>query len=584
MKLENKLWQRTKDSLKVLGVGATLYLTNPACSDKSPTEPEVRDPNYVQLSENTFSQNELSQNLYSVDNQKLIFSERNAVLDSVEIGDVLLPPPSEKLPYGFIGKVEYISPNRDTLITKKVPLQEGVDFCDASFSKNLSSDMIIGSNFKKNVSYRSLSANGFDHSIIIDNYVLDDVDGNSITQDDKFVINGRVDFSADLEGDIKMNKTSLDKLLLKATFENNANIYLGLSNSSLDFDVEHKLGEMYFGPIMIGGVIPLTPVVGAYVGMKGNVTGMEVGFSQNAQFDIGFNYENEVFNEINSFTNNFDVDSASASSNANAKAYISLRLEALVAGSLGGYLNEEVYARADLDMSRNPILLAYLGNETSVGAKVDVFFYNLFEKDKVIQGSESEIFRSKNRGIMDPQASLVVENPWYCGYVSQIWKYQGGGQTFEISQDGTLNSIDIKVSPSEYGQNFSWHLKNAENIDYDNLEISTLPIIAQGESYAPKKLDTVQNVCDGAKWINVFEGRNIPVKKDDKYFLEIKGSLNATNYQEEILWLTFPNPGDSIYGDSFVGFYYDPIMGEHWGVNENREFDGARKVWITPTK
>jgi len=560
MNLSKRVRHAAGELAKIGFVAGLTYVL--ACS-KTPIEPEDTDNEFINYTSNTqLIESAKLEEIVAVQDSTLVFSESSRIKDSLKIGDVITFQSSPQAEYGFIGKVNYLSSNKDTVKTHPVPPTEAIESCNLSFSQRLSQENMTKVSGKGLKVRTSKAATGFDNSTSIEEIVLFDFDNDPLT-DDKIVLDGVTNFNADITGKLEVSNSKIDFLEIVATFDESAQVTLRSKASTLDFYEEKKVGEIYYAPIPVGPVA-ITPVVGVYVGAEGSMERAKIVAEQKAKLTVGTTYENDVWAGEGSFENNISIDAQDFASGSNASAFISLRLEALVYGSLGAYLDAKTYATLILDNRTEPLWETKVGVAGYAGVMGKVWGHTLFDFGEEIFREEKDFSYAKSRGTIDDSASFT--GPFTGGIVLGVWPsmHDTVNQFFKTSLGGEITSIDAHINSNPFTlttTELTWMLRNAQEYGVTIFEPDALPLILSGVSWSASPTVEGHNPQEFYERAptTLFSDESIPTLPGQKYLLQVHGNIPYNS----ATWRGGIRPGD------------EPIL-------ENAQF--GRRVWVKSTQ
>ncbi|MFW6030196.1 MAG: leucine-rich repeat domain-containing protein [Halanaerobiales bacterium] len=270
------------------------------------------------------------QSIISITNDEIIFSQNNMATQSfsnsnvikLKIGDIILARISDNTPNGLLRIIEDIQYESDKVlvITRPATLEEA--FTELRIKEKRS----VGASESGKVEFEKELGDFNIH--------------NSIE------INGDVNFTSIVEGDIKIKNFRLEKFYFKTDFDFNQDIKL-IANSSINYNWDDnpllsRTPPLAFGPVVV------TPELRLYASVEFNAEGKakaEVSFNQN--FGLGVNYENRRWNNVYEpleFTPTYNIDA-----DVTAGLYGSLgpQLRLMLYEFIGPYCNLLSYAELE---------------------------------------------------------------------------------------------------------------------------------------------------------------------------------------------------------------------------------------------
>jgi len=393
-------------------IGLMLILT--ACP--SPPEPSGQNPSEVIIPLTTKVADDATKNAltdFNLESGLIRFAESTALLESLELNDVIVSEPNGVANEGYLRKVTGISREGRTVLLETT--QASLDQAVAQGSLNverdiLPSDIVSSKALLEGVSIKlreptdldtqGLETQGFGFNIDF-NQVLVDADGNNSTKDDQLSLNGSFAFSPKLLFDVDIKFLfKLQKLKLGIGFEEEVNLALtGFAGGSLQKEI--AVAQFYTAPItfFIGPVpVVLTPKIDIKIGVDGQIgTEISMGIEQSLDVTIGAEWKRgSGWNSISGVESNGDYFVDAFALSMVARAYASAEASILLYGIAGPFLYGRAYAKIDVAIPRDPLWELSAGLEAGVGFEVEILSFTLVSFEKPVLNYEIPLGQAEN--------------------------------------------------------------------------------------------------------------------------------------------------------------------------------------------
>ena len=339
------------------------------------------------LGENTsvFPASFIENYISSVDPNKLVFTSPV----TLSVGGILVGENSFSSPDGFLRKITSISSDKKTVYTTSATIEQGI--YNGAFLK---SHTLSPSGIKKFIGKKGISKSsyptGFDFSLNFDNVVLFDEDGNNLTIDDQITVTGNYAFTTQFGLGLNIDEGKLENLLFDNTTKESSSLKMLLSkNWQEPFEKEFNLAKYSFNPFVLCWIptVPPFPVVvrpemDIFTGVSfASAFPSEISVSQEALLKAGLEYNNNSWNLISYFSNDFDFSNPFSEGNSETKAHIEAKLSLMLYGIMGP--GTTVKDNLKLVVSENSWKLSG-GLEALVGINMGVFSNSIEDVNKTI--------------------------------------------------------------------------------------------------------------------------------------------------------------------------------------------------------
>lgn len=320
--------------------------------------------------------------LSSVQNDSLIFS--NPV--NVSPQDILVAGISDITPVGFLREVVNLSSDKKTVNTKQASLEQTIENASFFYQRSLYPSDTSSFVSKRGVS-ESLTSQGFNFNITLDNVIIYDADGRLNTTADQITINGEFLFNLDFSLDFDISRRKISKVDFRNSIDEKADVTVNIGPFINMIQSEVKIANYIFNPVIAyippGIPVVIVPELALYTGVLGSMDPIGVRVIQEANLTSGLIYENNKWNPLGSFSNNFSFSFLGPQrTNFNYIAYVGPKLNLFLYGVIGPSGGANAYL--EIDASENNWKL-YGGLEALLGVKVRIFSKAIFDySEKII--------------------------------------------------------------------------------------------------------------------------------------------------------------------------------------------------------
>jgi uncharacterized protein (TIGR02145 family) len=321
----------------------------------------------------------------------IVFSARNSQTDSISLGDILVGGISEETSKGFLGKVNYISANRDTIKTTQATLVEAIEKGEFNLETKLvinsvgnQTPQIFGAPHLNPGSIRLLPSLGdFGFGIEISNFLFYDGDGNINTVQDQIVGNGLMYFNHDIEVDIDIDGFRLERFLFQNTVSNEFDLSLIAGRDV--FEVDERISIVF--PDLPSIPIPpvpiwVTPNIQVNIGIKGKSSDLEVRVSQQGSFTASVSYDGVSWKSSANSSVDFNFEIPVLTANTSLKGFAGPQLNLFIYDVAAPTIGINGYAKLEADVTKDPWWQLYGGLEATIGVKARVLGFTIVDYSK----------------------------------------------------------------------------------------------------------------------------------------------------------------------------------------------------------
>lgn len=384
--------------------------------------------------------------LVSVDSTKLTFSSGASGVDKIKVGSVLVSDMTSVAPDGFLRKVTAISTvgGNKVLTTEQAALTDVIEKGNVKFSKTFTDSDIIG------VDSTGIDISGdnkkdamtFSFNFTYDKVVYDQ-DKDLKTTNDQLRLSGSMNIQPTFEFELNIDKSRVDKLLMKLSYVNINIIRAEAKLSLANIKEEMVLKTFYLKPFTIYVPVPLLPIpvpvpiadqwIAIVLGIDGKISAkISVGAQNINTSTVGLTYENNTWSSINTQDNSFKILPLSFEGAAKIEPWIMARYEIrpyglkasrIYLGARGSIISEAILSNAGLGSE------VKWGVKFSAKAQVQIFDRAVIDYEKIFYEQEFP-FYSKILGF----STLTTTG------ISKITQFsaQSGGS---VSSDGGAEII-----------------------------------------------------------------------------------------------------------------------------------------------
>ena len=305
----------------------------------------------------------------------------NAIIGGrqVESGDVLALGPTPDAPYGMLRRVVSATVNADGSVaysTEQATLTEAIDTGAVSAqidSAQFIQTDVIGANEPDYARVRHVPLqNGIEIELDPPLKLAETPGGSGIEVGGEVLIEPSFDF------DMLIQNKQLETFRLVNTTEVTGDLELKTTLFQVGFNQSVEVQKITFEPIPIpiGAVFTIwvTPVLTINVGVNGNISAdLTTSVSQTVIVNAGVYYDGAPHPVWETDVLNVQPQPLTYNQSASAKAYVGPKLELLVFGVAGPYVNAEAYLKLDVLPDNATLYRITGGLSGNAGASVRIF-------------------------------------------------------------------------------------------------------------------------------------------------------------------------------------------------------------------
>ncbi len=563
MSLLQKLRESRLLKKLVIPTSLALGMSYATCS-KNPAGPDVEPPpknnSYVSYSEDTKEiEQPVANQISHLDEQKIVFESPVEDTSSYKVGNILRMEGTPQYPKGFLGRIDYISQNRDTIKTSNVAVEEAIDSCHVYFEATFDNSNADLKESSKGVS----STNVVGDRVSFNVQKTIDIDGDDNTQNDRFDFYSDVSAGVTVGGEMEIGGKKLKYLEFYLNVDEDMNIKLTSHGEPLQVEKQFFIRRYPLPPANIGGLM-VTPSLSFYGGVEGKIPPVEVGLEQKANFKTSIAYQDNSWSHSNTLDNELIPSFSFSPKDGEVKAYITARLDVSVYWSAGLYGDAEGSATYKSVYSPSKLSTGLFGGlEVVLGAHAEVFGTEILGYSYPVLSKEFPIKVTNAPRIVDEEASHTQKVPGLIkgvfigalepsGYIAAL--------PLKMSHEGVLNTIDVPVitshlpiEDSEGSVSFDWTIKDATNMYSNGSNISSLPVLSSGSAMS-KGYANDSAFYYGDHFINLSPQINVPVHKGQELLLQIERIHQTTD--PLIMWeYSSSNPSEGYFSGNYNGVW-----------------------------
>lgn len=320
----------------------------------------------------------------SADGSALTFNTLTPDLAAVSIGSVLVLPPSPALPLGFLGRVVAVIPNGVGMIVNTVPaaITDALSSIDINLAVDLSQANLLALQDRP-TTLRGVPLKAASEGVFVS------LDGYEVYKDSS----GRaIELSGSLSASptFTFNLTAQDWQLKRLSFIDTTKIVakLGVTAEAAVPILSKKFqvgSPIYFTPITVwAGPVPVvfTPQLTFLVGIEGNISvGLTTSVTQTSTTTVGVKFDNGDWSTVSDRASSFSWDPLRASAGVDAQLFGGPQFNLLLYGVIGPYASARAKVELDVDLLDHPQYQIFGGLEAGAGVRLDLFGYELADKD-----------------------------------------------------------------------------------------------------------------------------------------------------------------------------------------------------------
>jgi len=396
-----------------------LFFNSCSKDNKTPTGPNEPETGYT-LETNVYEIQEGEVSGYNSETGTVTFTNT----PTQEIGDIILNNNlTEQTPYGFLRKIESISNN--TAETSVSTLNEAIENC------------YIQENFSLVPQGPFQRPGNFNFNIPID-VVLYDQDGNLSTTDDQATLNGHLAFNTEItDFTLDADLGGLNQFTFNTSSEESFNMSYTSNTTSIEISEEVNIVSIICQPVYITPFV-LVPRININAKAEGTLSNVEAEISQEANLETELSYENGNWNTGSNFSNEFNFETPTFSSEAELKISVGPEIQLLAYDLAGAYIGTNGFLRAEVSPTEDPWWTLCGGLETIVGATLQAFGWPIADYSIPLFGHEQILAQSEE----EPGP----EN----GRIAFTSNRDGNNEIYVMDADGS-NQVNVSNNPSADG-------------------------------------------------------------------------------------------------------------------------------------
>lgn len=296
---------------------------------------------------------------------------------------------------GFLKRVLSIQDGGGQVIvvTRPAALNEAIERGALDFTQHLSPASVERVSYLAPGVTMSPAAPGGDEFVWqFQNIVIYDGDGNDATVFDQIVAKGEIRLRPDLECHVAFDNFQLKSMVVKlATHQvNTIEVRTGIG---LHARREVELTRFNITPftVFIGPVpVVFTPEVILYAGVDGRISAdIESSVSSTSDYTAGLSYTGGTWTALKAAQMTHTYVPPHVTTNCEAKAFVGPRMQLLVYGVAGPYVQADGFLKLEADPLATPWWRLLAGIEAGVGVKLEAFSRTLvnYSDDAVLSQS-----------------------------------------------------------------------------------------------------------------------------------------------------------------------------------------------------
>lgn len=264
-------------------------------------------------------------------------------------GDIIIGGISNETPGGILRKVDSAFSDNKKVLTSPASLEEVIINGSIRSRGKLSHE---------NLEEKSAIKSGtlYDFEYPIEKQVIYDMDGDNSTTNDQISIEGEIQFGIDYDFGAEFDK-GLSYAEFGTSIKQSSSLEI-TGNIEKEFEKDILLMKNNFAPIIIpaaGVPLVLRPRLEIHAGAVGEIEGnayAEAGNEMTTSMKLV--YDGSSWKIEKDFYKKFEVDSVDAEVNAEAKVYVTPKLELIVNEILGPFASAEGYLKLDVKTRAAP--------------------------------------------------------------------------------------------------------------------------------------------------------------------------------------------------------------------------------------
>ncbi len=302
-------------------------------------------------------------------------------VDTIEVGDILVFPPSSRVPNGALRTVTGVG--AEVITTEPASVEEAFENLRFDTTITLTAaHLASGGAARKAGAARS----GFELQTTFDDFVVLDLDGEGATGADRILASGYVLLDPAFHFDIEVRWFTLRDLELHAIMRTESEVTV---RSSIDVQALSSdncrvpIASFEFLPIpLMGGVVSVTPTIDIVVGCDGSVSAeLSTGMSFAREQVAGVEYHDENWDLLSDCSQSFEAYPPELSAELALSAYLSCDAGFLIYGLAGPSVLAKASLSLDAAVGANPWWRLDCGLDIDAKGTVEMFKRTLAELD-----------------------------------------------------------------------------------------------------------------------------------------------------------------------------------------------------------
>lgn len=326
----------------------------------------------------------------SGDGSQFTFSQSTPELAELNPGDVMVGDVSLVAPNGFLRKVTGVSTAGGQVVVNTTPatLEDAVQQGEFYVSQQLSPANVQSATLLPGVTLVERLESPDTFFVEINDVVLYDDDGNSNTPNDQIRANGSLGFAIDYEFNVRIEDWQLEKVSFVQHSTETAELEIFSQIQVPIIEREKEIARFHLASVIVWvGFMPVyiavdLPVV---VGLNGDVhVGVTTSVTQELSASAGLLYENGGWSAVNQLDNDFQFNPPQLSAGLNLFAYSGVKLNLLVDGVIGPYVEADAGLELEADVFANPWWELYGRLKILVGFTFEILGHSLADYDEEV--------------------------------------------------------------------------------------------------------------------------------------------------------------------------------------------------------
>lgn len=322
------------------------------------------------------------------DGSTLVFSSLTDEVAALTVGSILILPPLENLPNGFIGEVQGVRLQGGSAFVDLGPasLADAIESADISISGGLelesagdssaigtAQESRIGGD-KLAVAPKAATIGALQLSLTV---VVVDGDDNLETKNDQIRVIGSTEIDPSFSLDARFRSRRLEYLEFKNTVKKTTNLTV---EAELEISRERKKQievPIKTKPIVIwAGWVPVVfkPEFELFVGVDGSLSvAATMGVTETVELEAGVRFEDEAWSPVASSTVDYEFDPPMPSASMSVRGYAEPKLTLKLYGVAGPFAKIQAQAKLEADTAEDPWWSLCAGLQGLAGAEIEVF-------------------------------------------------------------------------------------------------------------------------------------------------------------------------------------------------------------------